>query len=209
MDGVIRPDAGPPRPRSASPRGRRGRGSPAAPPRRRLGRPLGARAEDDDGDERRRQNEMRGPGMAEGGVGEHAADRSGIEGGAPVVGHRGRFEREPPNRGEESDDAGDERQAPDGRRQGLGQSFRRVEPKIGAGAERQHRSQKMGEAAKGKSGHARAPPRGPSHLHPAHGSALHAARGRGPDAEHLELDFDRAGALETSVALTVSPFVRG
>ena len=84
-------------------------------PRRDGGRrPSIARTEEHDGDERGRQNEMREPGAAELGLGEDGADRSRIECGARVAGHRGRFERKPHDRGRERDDAGDERKPPDG-----------------------------------------------------------------------------------------------
>ena len=120
-------------------------------------RPSIAWTEDDDGDERGRQNEMREPRTAERGLGEDGADRSRIDGGARVVGHRGRFEREPHDRGRERDDAGGERQAPDGGRKLALEPLRRIEREIGARAKRQHRGQEMGEAAKRESGHARAP----------------------------------------------------
>jgi hypothetical protein len=113
--------------------------------------------EDDDGDERGRQNEMHRPRIAEGGVCEDRAHRSRIEGGAPVVGDRGRFEREPHNRGEERDHAGDERQAPNNGRQRGHEPLRRAKPEIGARAERQHRGQKVSETAEDEPGHARAP----------------------------------------------------
>jgi len=92
------------------------------------------------------------------------------------------------------------RARPRGRRQCGHEPLRCIEPKIGAQAERQHRGQEMGEAAKSKSGHAREPS---AHRHDRVTSscrpwpALHgAARRFGPDAYHLEFDGDRAGVFE-------------
>ena len=98
---------------------------------------------------------MRRPRRAEGGVGEHRADQTGIESSGPVVGHRGGLERKPSNRGDQRDQAGDEREPAYDRRQRERQPFRRISPKICAHAAGQHRRHEMGEAAKGESGHGR------------------------------------------------------
>ena len=100
--------------------------------------------------------------MAEGGVGEHRADLIGIDSGAPVVGHRGGLERKPSNRSDEGDDAGDQDDSAHCGGQRKPQPLRRIGPKIGAHAERQHDSQEMGEAAYGERGHGRPKPAPPS-----------------------------------------------
>ena len=122
--------------------------------------PSSARTEQNDGDQRRRQNEMRRPDMAEGGAAEHRADECGIESGAPVVGHRGGLELKPRDRGQQRNEARDEREAAHSRRERNPQSLRGIGPEIGAHAERQHHGHEMGEAAKGERGHARAAARG-------------------------------------------------
>ena len=118
------------------------------------GRPSSVGAEDNDGDERRRHSEMRRPGVAESGAGEDCADEIGIDSSAPIVGHRGGLKRQPRDRADERDKAGDERQAAYDRRQRERQPFRRVKPKICARSECQHRRHEMGEAAEGERGHA-------------------------------------------------------
>jgi hypothetical protein len=88
--------------------------------------PSAARAEDDDSDERSGHDKMRRPNAAEGGVGEHGANLIGIDGGAPVVGHRGGLESQPCNRGDEREEAGDEYDSAHERRQRQRQPFRRI-----------------------------------------------------------------------------------
>ena len=93
--------------------------------------------------------------MAEGGVGEHRADRARVEGGADVAGHRGGLELKPGDRGQKRDEARDQRQAARARRQREPKPLRRIEPKIRAHAERQHRRHEMDEADKREGGHGR------------------------------------------------------
>jgi hypothetical protein len=156
--------------------------------------------------------------MAEGGVGDHGSDRSGIEGGAPVVSHRGGLERQPRDRGYERNEAGDEREAASARASAVPahkakdmRSCRRPASPPGNGRSGRGRARsRAGEISAPRA--ECVPARGPSvlgqhkllaapaaacdpsHLHPAH--PLHAAGSSRPDARHRGLDFDRAGMFE-------------
>ena len=67
------------------------------------------------------------------------------------------LERKPDNRCDQRHDTGGHREATYDRRQCEPETFRRVEPKIGAHAERQHRSEEMSEATEGERDHGRSP----------------------------------------------------
>ena len=102
---------------------------------------------------------MRDPRLAEFGVCQDGGDHARIGGGAPVVRHRRRLQREPESCGRERNEARREREAPQLRRERAPEILGRVKREECARAEDQHRRHEMGEAAESEEGHP-SPPAG-------------------------------------------------
>ena len=205
--------------RSASPRGRQDRDGASRAAEARASPPVGARAEADDGDEHRRENEVNDQAWPKRVSVSTAAIGSGSISALQSSAIK-RTRAQPTNRGDQGHETVDHRDVACCRRQREPEPSGR-DPKRCAHAECQHRRQEMGEAERER-GHRQSPSTSKairtsaarrswahgvaSHLHALHGPAGRASPRRA-DPHHAELDLHWAGVPKLSVASTLSPSV--